>query len=377
MKFRTPALIAAIAALGIGGAFSWSYFHSPARGTAAASKPEGAATRPGDKDKGESGKKGSARRDTAPIRVSGFVAKPAPFADTITASGSLRADESVELQSELSGKIVALNFDEGAPVRAGDVLVKIDATTLQASLRRAEARRDLAKAREQRLLQLVNGGGASKQDYDEAESGLAVQEAEVDLIRAELAKTEIRAPFDGIAGLRFVSLGAYVTSATRIATLQRVSELKVDFSVPERYASSIHAGAPLLFSVAGHDQKFAGAVYAVEPRIDLSTRTVLLRARCANPGLALLPGLFARIELTVTTQNDAILIPAQALISGLEERYVFVAQNGLAERAMVRTGARTATHIQVMDGIKPGAVVLTSGIQQLRGGLPVEVDLVP
>lgn len=376
MKFRTPAMIAAIAALGIGGALTWSHYRAPApQGAAAASKPDAPAPKSG--EKGDAAKKGGPRRDTAPIRVSGFVAKAAPFSDTITASGSLRADESVEVQSELTGKIVALNFSEGTAVHAGDVLLKIDDTTLQASLRRAEARRELARVREQRLLQLVKGGGTSQQDYDEALSALAVQDAEVDLIRAELAKTEIRAPFDGIAGLRFVSLGAYVTPTTRIATLQRVSELKVDFSVPERYSSAIRAGAPISFSVAGHDEKFTGSVYAVEPRIDVSTRTVLLRARCANPGLTLLPGLFARIELTVTTQNDAILIPAQALISGLEERYVFLAKNGRAERTLVRTGARTATHVQVTGGITPGSVVLTSGIQQLRGGLAVEVDLVP
>jgi membrane fusion protein (multidrug efflux system) len=307
--------------------------------------------------------------------VTGVKLAPVLFAETIAANGTLRAEESVELQTEVNGKIVALNFTEGTPVKAGDVLVKIDDSTLTASLRRAEARRELARFREQRLAKLVNEGGVSKFDYDAARSELAVQEAEVALILADIRKTEIRAPFDGVVGLRFVSLGAYVNPTTRIATLQRVTNLKVDFSVPERYATRIHAGAPVSFKVAGSPRVFTGEVYAVEPRIDVGTRTLLLRAKCNNPDLALIPGIYADIEFTVSQAENALLVPAIAVISGLDERFVFIAKEGKAQRVRVTTGPRTSTQVQIIKGLNAGDVVLTSGVQQLRPGLAVKVDL--
>lgn len=306
--------------------------------------------------------------------VTGVRVTPVPFAETITANGTLRADESVELQAELSGKVVAINFREGARVRAGDLLVKIDDSSLQASLRRAEARRELAQFREQRIKLLLDQGGYSQQTYDEARSELTIQDAEADLIRAEINKTEIRAPFDGVVGLRSVSLGAYVNPSIRIATLQRVHTLKLDLSIPERYSTRIEAGAPVRFTVAGSGETHEGEVYAVEPRIDVSTRTVLLRALCHNPHQILLPGTFARIELTVTRAEDALLVPAIAVIAGLDERFVFVAKGERAERVRVRTGARTATEVHIIEGLAPGDTVLTSGVQQLRQGMPVQVS---
>ncbi len=358
MKVRLKILIPVLLLLGGSGYFAWKKFQTPPKATAAPS----ATGRP-------------AGRDSTPLRIQGLKIQPTVFAETITASGSLRAEESVELQAEIGGKVIAINFTEGMPVKAGAVLVKIDDASLQASLRRALARRDLALLREQRVGRLVGEGGVSKQDFDEAKSGLAVQDAEVDLIRAEIAKTEIRAPFNGIAGLRFISLGAYVSPATRIATLQSVDELKIDFSVPERYATSVKPGARMSFTVAGSDKKHEGEVYAVEPRVDVSTRTVLLRARSHNSDYSLLPGVFARIEFTVSKRDDALLVPTHALLSGLEERFVFVERGGKAERVLVRTGTRTDTHIQIVEGLSPGDIVLTSGVQQLRAGLPVSVEL--
>jgi membrane fusion protein, multidrug efflux system len=329
----------------------------------------------GGRPPGAGGPGGGAAGGGAPITVSGVKVQPVLFAETIAANGTLRGEESLELQTEVNGKIVALNFSEGTPVKAGDVLVKIDDSTLVASLRRAEARRELARFREQRLANLVNEGGVSKFDYDAARSELAVQEAECALIQADIRKTEIRAPFDGVVGLRFVSLGAYVNPTTRIATLQKVSNLKVDFSVPERYATRIKAGAPVSFKVAGSPRVFTGEVYAVEPRIDVGTRTLLLRAKCNNPDLALIPGIYADIEFTVSQAENALLVPAIAVISGLDERFVFIAKEGKAVRVRVTTGPRTSTQVQIIKGLNPGDVVLTSGVQQLRPGLAVKVNI--
>jgi membrane fusion protein, multidrug efflux system len=312
-------------------------------------------------------------RARPPLVVTGVHVHPIAFAETITASGTLRAEESVELQAEVNGKVIALNFREGAAVQAGELLVKIDDSSLQASLRRVEARRELAQFREQRIRQLLAQGGFSQQAYDEARSEVAIQDAEADVIRAEIRKTEIRAPFDGIVGLRFVSLGAYVNPSARIATLQRIHQLKLDFSIPERYITRVDPGARLRFTVAGSSDVHEGEVYAVEPRIDVGTRSVLLRAVSENTHQALLPGTFARVELTVTRAEDALLVPAIAVIAGLEERFVFVMRGGRAERVAVRLGARTATEVHVIEGLAPGDVVLTSGLQQLRAGMPVQL----
>ena len=318
-------------------------------------------------------KKPDKAREVVPLSVSGVTLAAVPFTEIITANGSLRADEAVELQTEVNGKIASLNFVEGQRVKMGEVLVKIDDSSLQASLRRAEARRKLAEVREKRLARLVAEGGVSRLEYESASGELAVIETEIDIIRTDIAKTSIRAPFDGVVGLRFVSTGAYVAPATRIATLQNLNNIKVDFSIPERYATYVKPGAPITFVVAGSNATYKGTVDAIEPRIDVSTRTILLRAVCSNSDLALIPGLFARVEFSVNKSENALLVPAIAIINGLEERFVFVAREGKAARVRVRTGARTSSQVQVVDGLTAGDVVLTSGVQQLRAGLPVAV----
>ena len=300
---------------------------------------------------------------------------PEPFAESIVANGTLRADESIELQTEVNGKVSEINFQEGQRVRAGDLLVKIDDSIQQASLRRSLARRALAGLREQRLARLVAEGGVSQLEFDESRGELAVIDAELEVLRAEIAKTEIRAPFDGVAGLRFISVGAYVNPAARIATLQSLARLKVDFSVPERYATLVRPGDPVRFTVAGGSGEYTGEIIAVEPRIEVATRSILLRALCDNPGGTLIPGTFARVEYTVQKTSEAILVPAIALISGLEERFLFVARDGVAIRVSVTIGARTASRVQILGSLAPGDVVITSGVQQLRPGLGVDARI--
>jgi membrane fusion protein (multidrug efflux system) len=282
----------------------------------------------------------------------------------------------VELQAEVNGKITSINFVEGAPVRAGDLLVKLNDADLQA--RRAAARHELALAelREKRAAELVAQGFVVPDDHDGALNTLQVRGAELALIEAQIAKTEIRAPFAGYAGLRYVSLGAFVGATTRIATLQRIDTLKVDFAVPERYADKIKIGSPIVFSIDGHARELGGEVYAYDPRIDPDTRTVLLRALCPNPGGALLPGAFANVKLVLARADDALLIPAEALIPDFESTYVFVAVGGKAERRRVVTGVRTASMVQIVAGLVPGDVVVTSGLQQLHAGAAVDVAII-
>jgi len=305
------------------------------------------------------------------LHVATFVVQPQPFDESIHATGTLLAEESVELQPEISGKVVAITFVEGGRVRKGELLVKLNDADLRATANRATYRKSLAQLRERRIAQLLKQGVARQEEYDMALSELNIQDAEIALIDAQIAKTEIRAPFDGVVGLRYVSEGAYVNATTRIATLQRVDKLKVDFAIPEKYIGRLRIGSPVTFSVAGREGRSDGEIYAFDPRIDSGTRMLLIRAVCRNPQGRLLPGTFANVALTLTQLSDALLIPAEAVIPGVDEKQVFVIDDGKAQRRVVETGTRTASVVHVLAGLAAGDVVITSGLQQLRAGQAV------
>lgn len=319
--------------------------------------------------------KSSAKDKTAgadsPLLVTTFVVRPAPYAESVVSTGTLRADEGVELQAETNGKISAIHFSEGTPVRAGDLLVQLNDADLRATHERARYRKELAVLREQRIARLLREGVARREEYDTALNELNVQNAEMELIEAQLAKTEIRAPFDGVVGLRYVSVGAFVNANARIATLQKLQRLKIDFAVPEKYAGRLEPGNAIRFTVAGGGRQFPGEVYAIDPRIDTATRTLLVRATCPNEGGRLLPGAFANVEITLARDERALLVPSVAVVPGLQETNVFVLADGKVERRAVSTGARTATSVQILSGLSPGDIVITSGLQQLRVGLQV------
>jgi membrane fusion protein (multidrug efflux system) len=294
-----------------------------------------------------------------------------PFAETVNSTGTLRADEGVELQAETNGKIVAINFTEGSRVREGELLVKLNDSDLRATLTRATYRKQLAQLRERRLSQLLGQKVVTQNDYDTALSDMNVQDAEIALVQAQIEKTEIRAPFDGVVGLRYVSTGAYVNATTRIATVQRLDRLKIDFALPEKYIGRLKVGSPVTFTVAGGEGRIKGEIYAFDPRIDTGTRTLLIRAVCRNQEGRLLPGTFANVELTLTELRAAVLIPSEAVIPGVNEKNVFVMNDGKAERRVVETGTRMASTVHILAGLSPGDVVITSGLLQMRIGQPV------
>lgn len=306
-----------------------------------------------------------------PLPVYTARVEPRTLEERITATGSVNADEAVEIVSEVSGKAVMVAFDEGSRVKQGDVLVKIDDRELAAQAARAESRVQLARAQAERQNQLVAAGGTSRADVDAAESEVRVLEAEAALVKAQLDKTEIRAPFDGVIGLRYVSVGALVTPTTRIASLQKIDTIKIEFSVAERYLDRLQPNATVMISVAGLGAAFKGVVYAMEPRVDPSTRTLRLRARAENPGGKALPGGFATVEMPLRTVENALLVPADALIASLNQQHVYVLEDGRAQSRTVVTGIRLASEVQIISGLEPGAEVITSGQLQLRPGVLV------
>ena len=311
------------------------------------------------------------RPAAAAAAVSMAVVAPAPLVETIASTGTLRAEEGVELQAETAGKIVAILFTEGARVRKDDLLVKLNDADLVATRTRARYRRELSLLKEQRMAQLLKQGVARQEEYDMALSDLHVQDAEIALTEAQIAKTEIRAPFDGVVGLRYVSEGAYVTAASRVATLQRLDQLKVDFSVPEKYATRVRVGSHIRLTVAGADRHFDGAIYAIDPRIDAATRTVLIRAVCPNRAARLFPGAFASVSLELSKLDNAVLVPAIAIVPGLNAMTVFVVKDGKAELRSVVTGTRLEDRVQILSGLAPGETIVTSGVLQLSPGQKV------
>ena len=314
-----------------------------------------------------------AARSASVLQVEAFIVKGDTVENNIFTTGTLLANEDVELSSESSGIVRDIYLTEGAEVKKGDLLIKINDSDLQAQLNRAKFRLSLAEDREGRQKQLLEKGGISQEEYDATLNEVNVLRAEVALIEAQIDKTEIRAPFSGRLGLKYVSDGSYISPNSRITTLQDIDPIKIDFSVPERYAAQVEVGTKVSFHVQGIEETMIAEVYAKEPSINTETRTLQVRARSENTDGKLLPGAFADLELTLSTIDDALMVPTISLVPELEGQKVFVVKNGKVEPHSVQTGLRNDTRIQILDGVQPGDTVLTTGLLQVRPGMPVKV----
>jgi membrane fusion protein (multidrug efflux system) len=293
--------------------------------------------------------------------------------DQIFTSGSVLAEEEVELSAEASGIITDILFEEGSGVEEGDLLVKINDSELQAEKRRAIFRLNLAEQREERQKALLERGGISQDDYDATLNEVNVIRSELDLINARIDQTEIRAPFSGQVGLKYVSEGSYISPNSQIASLQSLDPIKIDFSIPERYISRIAIGDRINFTVQGVDSTFTGEVYAIEPRISRDTRSIAIRARSDNSGRLLFPGAFANITLVLDEIDDALMLPTISVVPELNSQKIYVINNGLVEEVRVQTGLRTSDKVQIISGVAPGDTVLTTGILQVNPGSEVEI----
>jgi membrane fusion protein (multidrug efflux system) len=321
---------------------------------------------------GAGGRSGGGPGGGGPVPVRIEVVHAERLADRITSVGTIHPNERVEIRTEVSGRVREIAFKEGARVARGDLLVKIDDSELRAQLARAESRLAIAEKEEQRQRDLYEQRVASQRDFDNSINNLAVARAEADLIRAQLAKTDIRAPFAGVVGLRSVSEGSYATPATPITTLVDERQVKIDFTVPEQYAGRINAGDKIHFTVEGSSRVFEGTVYALESAIDAGTRTLGVRAASPNADGALVPGAFAEVDV-VFPEREVSLVPSFAVVPALRDHSVFVLRSGKAEVRPVRIGERTEEHVEVTEGLAAGDTLIVSGILQLRPGAPVSV----
>ena len=315
-----------------------------------------------------------AAADEKILRVKVHEVVPTDLAERLATIGTVRANEEVDLVSEISGKISAIHFEEGGTVAEGQLLLKIDDSEIVAERQRAVHRVELAERAEARQQQLLDDGVISSETYDVALGEVNVLRAELQLIEAQLEKTEIRAPFGGTVGLRWVSPGSYLSSQTRIASLHDLDPVKVDFSVPERYSGLMRIGDEISFTVEGVDRRFTGTIYAIEPSVDAASRSLRMRARSDNADGALLPGTFANVDLAVRAASDALTVPAMAVIPELGGKKVFVYEDGRAVPKTVTTGIRNDRDVEITSGLEEGDLVITTGILQLQPGLEVELD---
>jgi len=298
----------------------------------------------------------------------------AELKDAVAAVGSLKSSESVVLRPEIAGRIAAINFREGAAVERGAVLVALDASTQDAELKQAQASFALAQANLRRTEDLFARKFVSERAQDEAAANLKVVEANTQLAEARLRKTQIRAPFAGIVGIRNVSVGDYVKEGQELINLEAIDNLKVDFRLPEAYLGQVRRGQDLeLMTDVLPDESFSATVDAIDPLLDAAGRSVSVRARLPNPNGKLRPGMFARVKLAFGATRQALVVPEEALIPAGTEQFVFRVREGKAERVKIRTGQRGDARVEVVEGLQRGDMVVTAGQLKLRDGAPVKL----
>jgi membrane fusion protein (multidrug efflux system) len=307
-----------------------------------------------------------------PIEV--FVTKPGVVENIIRTPGSILANEEVELRTEIPGRVVHLGFREGTYVVKGTVLVQIDDSELNAELRKNQAQLRIAAEDEKRKKELLAIKGVSQEVYDQALSTLEGLQADIDLTNSQIRNSKIIAPFNGTIGLRYISEGAFVTTGDKIATLVQTNPVRIEFDVPEKYASLIHSAMDVIFTIAGSDKTYSAKVFAFEPMIDETSRTLKVRARTANNDGKLIPGSYADLTIDLQKINDAIMVPTQVIIPSLNKQNVFIIKNNRAKFTEIVTGIQTDKMIQITKGVTAGDTIAMTGILALKDNMPVAVS---
>lgn len=309
------------------------------------------------------------------LSVTATVLEPQTLrSDIYLAKGVLLPDEEVNLSFETSGKITQIHFNEGSFVTKGTLLAKVNDAPLQAELKKLETQLPLAQDRVYRQGTLLEKDAISQETYQTVMTELEKLKADIELIKSRIDQTELRAPFSGVIGLRQVSLGAYASPTTVLSKLTKISPLKLEFSMTENQVSQIKPGTKLSFSVANDLSVYQAEVYAVESQLDPKTLTLKARAHYANADGKLKPGISATIQTLLSETPDAIIIPSISSIAEMGRDIVFVYKNGIAHEVEITKGYRTSTSVEILAGLVPGDTLLTTGVMQLRDGLPVSIS---
>lgn len=324
---------------------------------------------------GPKGAMGKGDKPKPPTTVEGIVVKASTFDSELEITGNIEANEAVVLRSEVSGLVTGIFFKEGTNVNKGATLVKINDKEIQAQLREAITKQNLSATNESRAKQLLAKGAISEEEYETSLADLQSLKAKTQLIRAQIEKTIITAPFSGKIGLRSISVGEYLTPASVIANLSSTNPVKITFSVPEKYAGQIKVNSEITFTTNSSAKPYQGKIYALEPGINQQTRTLQIKALAPNTNNELVPGAFAKVKLALSTRNNAILIPTEAVIPTLNGKIVFITKGGMATQVEIEAGTRTAESVLILSGLKVGDTVLTTGTMSIKPETPVKVKL--
>ncbi|MFT7030845.1 MAG: membrane fusion protein (multidrug efflux system) [Marinoscillum sp.] len=314
-------------------------------------------------------------QDTPLLTVNAVVLNEEPLKNEVKVTGSLIADESVALNTELAGKVEFISFQEGERVKKGTVLLALNDDEILAEIEKLQFTKKLNESNENRQKQLLDKEAISREEYENSLTSLNTIKSEIKVLQARLAKHYLKAPFDGVIGLRDISEGGYLNPGTRVADLYKIDPIKLEFAIPSKYISLVNKGDKINFSTDAYEDMFYGEIYAIEPQIDPETRSIRIRASSENTDGKHFPGQFARITLILQTIPNAILIPTEAVIPELSGKKVFIYKNGKSEPRQVTTGIRTDKRIQVTEGLSKGDTVITSGILQVSPGMEVNVNI--
>jgi membrane fusion protein (multidrug efflux system) len=300
------------------------------------------------------------------MMVNGFVVQPHTISDNVEVPGSLLPFEETQIRAEVSGRVVGLNIPEGTVVPKGTVLVKLFDEDLRAQLRKLEVQLLIAQKNEERQRELLKISGISQSDYDLSALSVENLKADIETTKISIAKMQIRAPYDGRVGLRNVSLGAYLSANDVITVLRQDRQLKLEFSIPEKYAKNINKGYVVQFKVDGGNGYHRATVIATESSVEQTTRTMKIRALVDEIHPELVPGIFAKVNLQLGKNDNALLVPTQSILPQARNKQIVICKNGIAQFSVVETGVRDSTYVQILKGVQIGDTVVTSGLMGLR-----------
>jgi membrane fusion protein (multidrug efflux system) len=311
---------------------------------------------------------------STPVPVEAAKVVAAPLSEQVTAIGTLLSNEAVTISSEIPGRLQEIHFQEGQPIDKGAPLFTLDDSVYRAQLDDAEAKLKLAEQTNKRTSTLFTNKYATAQSADESASNLAVSTAAVELARVQLEKAHIVAPFSGIVGLRRVSVGEYITAGQALVNLEAIDPVKADFRVPEKFLPAIRVGQTIRIKVdAFPEDSFEGKVYAIDPRLDVAGRSLLVRAVVPNGDQRLRPGLFVRVTVLLQLKEDALSVPEQAIVPQGDSQFVFKIVDGKVHLTKVVTGTRRDGRVEIVEGLAPGDQVVTAGQLKIRDGTAVSV----
>ncbi len=326
------------------------------------------------KDPSPKGKGTDKPRPNPSLSVEGYLVQSSVLNSSIDVAGTLLPFEETEIHPEVSGKVVMLSINEGRVVRRGTLLGRLFDGDLQAQLHKLNVQLAIAKKTQDRQNDLLKIGGISQQDYDLSLLSVSTIQADMQVLNASINKTIIRAPFDGKIGFKNISIGAYVTPVTIVTTIRQINRLKLEFSVPEKYTSNIKLGNSISFSTESSSKKYNAKIVATESGITAENRSLKVHAIVENTDKNITGGSFATVNFNMGDNNNAIMVPTQAIIPGARDKKVIVYRNGVADFNIVITGERDSARVEILKGLAAGDTIITTGLLSIKPGSKISLS---